>query len=191
MFRLKRYASNLSLCQLLLGLLGLTSGCAGIHLYNAGEHQLAQKAQTTLVDAKLGNRLDSQRERIRDISTKDKESVRQHGLATRNQSLVTLLGDDKGGTSQWSWLRKQVTERSKKLVGQEPNEAQKVLHEAFNRLEQLKELVPNSKRDIEAVLRTMVPSAPSLDCPMSPKPCRQSPQLSKSSQLVSQRTVAT
>ena len=73
MFWLKRYVRNLFLCRLLLGLLGLTSGCAGIHLYNAGEHQLAQKAQTTLADAKLGNRLDSQRERIRDISTKDPE----------------------------------------------------------------------------------------------------------------------
>ena len=60
-----------------------------------------------------------------------------------------------------------------------------------NRLEQLKELVPNSKRDIEAVLRTMVPSAPSLDCPMSPEALQTIPPAFQELQLVSQRTVAT
>ena len=103
---------------LLLGFLGVLSGCAGAHLYNKQNHETAQTAQTKFEEVNLGETLQGERARMTEILERELQVVRKHMLNTRDAELINIIGGtDK--KSSWGVLEKGINTRIVTLAQQD------------------------------------------------------------------------
>lgn len=153
--------SNRAIWRLGLGLSLLVSGCAGVHLHNEANYQVATKAQTAFDDAKLASSLAEERSRLAQILQRELAAVRRQTLATRDAHLLAILVGDNRNAS-WGEFDRTVQGRLEELLGADTSVFPK-LDNALTRLKSAQERL----RDAEFAYRTLRPGPgdPALTCP--------------------------
>ncbi len=91
----------------------LSSGCAGTHLYNKANHEMAKKADSSFKDVELSKSLVKERERLAEFLSQEIEVVRHQTLARRDAQLIAIIGNNKKSFNKFKEI---INERLLKLV---------------------------------------------------------------------------
>jgi hypothetical protein len=91
----------------------LSSGCAGTHLYNKTNHEMAKKADSSFKDVGLSKSLVKERERLAEFLSQEIEVVRHQTLARRDAQLIAIIGNNK---KSFNKFKETINERLLELV---------------------------------------------------------------------------
>ncbi len=92
----------------------LSSGCAGTHLYNKANHEMAKKADSSFKEVELSKSLIKERERLAELLSQEIEVVRHQTLSRRDAQLIAIIGNNK---KSFNKFKETINERLLKLVG--------------------------------------------------------------------------
>ena len=96
-------------------LLFLSSGCAGLHLYDQSSLDAATKTQLAFTDAKLSDALGDERKLLNTMGMQEQSIVRRQTLARRNAALIEVVGQVNASTS-WDKLKSDIDDRISALT---------------------------------------------------------------------------
>ncbi len=110
--------SKISMLFIIVISLLLFCGCAGTHLYNKHNHEMALKANGSLKKVELSKCLIMERERHAEHLRQEIEIIRRQTLARRDAQLIAIIGSE---DRSFNNFREAINKRLTKLLCSEPD----------------------------------------------------------------------